>query len=70
MVVHVTKDDEMSGPKTLEHMVDTVLFMDGDRQTSLRMLYSQKPFWFYRGSRYFSNRKRALSLLIILPISL
>jgi DNA repair protein RadA/Sms len=42
MVVHVTKDDEMSGPKTLEHMVDTVLFMDGDRQTSLRMLYSQK----------------------------
>lgn len=42
MVVHVTKDEEMGGPKTLEHMVDTVLFMDGDRQTSLRMLYSQK----------------------------
>jgi hypothetical protein len=32
----------MGGPKTLEHMVDTVLFMDGDRQSSLRMLYSQK----------------------------
>ena len=42
MVVHVTKDAEMGGPKTLEHMVDTVLFLDGDRQTSLRMLYSQK----------------------------
>jgi DNA repair protein RadA/Sms len=42
MVVHVTKDEEMGGPKTLEHMVDTVLFMDGDRQSSLRMLYSQK----------------------------
>ena len=42
MTVHVTKDEEMSGPKTLEHMVDTVLFLDGDRQTSLRMLYSQK----------------------------
>ena len=42
MVVHVTKDDEMGGPKTLEHMVDTVLFIDGDRQNSLRMLYSQK----------------------------
>lgn len=42
MVVHVTKEDEMSGPKTLEHMVDTVLFMDGDKQTSLRMLHSKK----------------------------
>lgn len=42
MVVHVTKDDEMSGPKTLEHMVDTVLFMDGDRRAPLRMLYSIK----------------------------
>lgn len=42
MVCHVTKSDEMGGPKTLEHMVDTVLFLDGDRQGPLRMLHAQK----------------------------
>ncbi|QDZ41991.1 DNA repair protein RadA [Corynebacterium sp. sy039] len=38
LVGHVTKDGNVAGPRTLEHLVDVVLHFEGDRHTSLRML--------------------------------
>ena len=35
---HVTKDGAVAGPRTLEHMVDTVLYFEGDRYESYRIL--------------------------------
>jgi len=42
LVGHVTKDGGLAGPRTLEHLVDTVLSFDGDRHESLRMLSASK----------------------------
>lgn len=42
LVGHVTKDGEMAGPKALEHMVDAVLELTGDRYYDLRLLRTQK----------------------------
>ena len=42
LVGHITKSGNIAGPKTLEHMVDTVLFMEGDRTHSFRLLRSKK----------------------------
>lgn len=42
IVGHVTKDGSIAGPKMLEHMVDTVLELSGDRQHLLRLLRSSK----------------------------
>jgi DNA repair protein RadA/Sms len=42
IVAQVTKDGNIAGPKTLEHLVDTVLFFEGDRTTSLRLLRTIK----------------------------
>jgi DNA repair protein RadA/Sms len=39
---HVTKDGDLAGPRTIEHMVDTVLSFDGDRHHALRMLSAVK----------------------------
>ena len=39
---HVTKDGTIAGPKMLEHMVDTVLYMDGDDRYDHRILRSAK----------------------------
>ncbi len=38
LVGQVTKDGELAGPRLLEHLVDTVLMMEGDRYQSLRVL--------------------------------
>lgn len=38
LVGHVTKDGNVAGPRTLEHLVDVVLNFEGDRHSSLRML--------------------------------
>lgn len=38
IVGHVTKDGQIAGPKLLEHMVDTVLSLEGDRHRLFRML--------------------------------
>jgi len=38
LVGHVTKDGSLAGPKLLEHVVDTVLELTGDRHHTLRML--------------------------------
>ena len=42
IVGHVTKEGAIAGPKVLEHMVDTVLYFEGDRFASHRLLRSVK----------------------------
>lgn len=42
LIGHVTKEGTVAGPKTLEHLVDTVLYLEGDRYHSLRVLRSIK----------------------------
>ena len=42
LVGHVTKEGALAGPKVLEHIVDTVLYFEGDRQEGLRLLRSEK----------------------------
>lgn len=42
LVGHVTKEGAVAGPRVLEHMVDTVLFFEGDRHASYRILRSVK----------------------------
>ena len=42
IVGHVTKDGALAGPRVLEHMVDCVLYFEGDRQTSFRILRGVK----------------------------
>ena len=37
LVGHVTKDGNVAGPKTLEHIVDCVLTLEGERTGSLRL---------------------------------
>lgn len=39
---HITKDGILAGPKTIEHMVDVVFYIEGDRYGSLRTLRSVK----------------------------
>ncbi|WP_024332808.1 DNA repair protein RadA [Gordonia hirsuta] len=38
LVGHVTKDGNVAGPRSLEHLVDVVLAFEGDRHTSLRLI--------------------------------
>lgn len=42
LVGHVTKEGAIAGPKVLEHLVDTVLYFEGDRFASFRLLRSVK----------------------------
>lgn len=42
LVGHVTKDGQVAGPKTLEHLVDTVLYLEGDRYHTFRILRTVK----------------------------
>ena len=42
VVGHVTKEGNIAGPKVLEHMVDTVIYFEGDRYKSYRMLRCMK----------------------------
>lgn len=42
LIGHVTKDGELAGPRALEHLVDTVVRIEGDRDGSLRLLRAQK----------------------------
>ncbi len=46
IIGHITKDGNLAGPKTLEHLVDTVLFFEGERYEDIRLLRSLKNrFW-------------------------
>jgi len=42
LVGHVTKEGSIAGPRVLEHMVDTVLYLEGDRQQEFRILRATK----------------------------
>lgn len=42
LVGHVTKDGQIAGPKVLEHMVDTVLYFEGERGHQFRILRAVK----------------------------
>ena len=42
LVGHVTKEGDVAGPKVLEHLVDAVLLLEGDRQHDLRLLRTVK----------------------------
>jgi DNA repair protein RadA/Sms len=42
LVGHVTKDGQIAGPKVIEHMVDTVLYFEGDRGLPYRILRAVK----------------------------
>ena len=42
LVGHVTKDGAIAGPRVLEHMVDTVLYFEGDQHSNYRMIRAIK----------------------------
>ncbi|MBZ9689503.1 DNA repair protein RadA [Clostridium estertheticum] len=42
IVAHVTKQGELAGPRVLEHMVDTVLYFEGERNQEFRILRTMK----------------------------
>jgi DNA repair protein RadA/Sms len=42
LVGHITKDGQIAGPKVIEHMVDTVLYFEGDRGHPFRILRASK----------------------------
>ncbi|NDH79378.1 MAG: DNA repair protein RadA, partial [Burkholderiaceae bacterium] len=42
LVGHVTKDGHLAGPRVLEHIVDTVLYFEGDTHSSFRLVRSIK----------------------------
>ena len=42
LIGHITKDGAVAGPKSLEHLVDVVLFFEGERYDDIRLLRSLK----------------------------
>jgi len=42
MVGHITKDGTLAGPKVLEHLVDTVIYIEGERYHDLRLMRAAK----------------------------
>lgn len=42
LVGHVTKDGALAGPRVLEHMVDTVLYFEGDTHSTFRLIRAFK----------------------------
>ncbi len=56
IVGHVTKEGSLAGPKLLEHLVDVVLFFEGEEKGGLRLLRAQK-------NRYGSTAELGVMLL-------
>ncbi len=46
MTGHITKEGALAGPRILEHMVDTVLYFEGEKDSSLRLLRAVKNRFF------------------------
>ena len=69
LVGHVTKSGALAGPKVLEHIVDTVLYLEGDRFHTYRLLRErQEPLWRdERGGRVRDARAMAWSRSPIPP---
>lgn len=64
LVGHVTKDGTLAGPRTLEHLVDTVLSFEGDRHHALRALMATKHRYGPSGELgLFEMREEGLSSL-------
>jgi len=42
LIAHVTKEGVIAGPKLVEHVVDTVIYFEGERTTDYRILRVQK----------------------------
>src|SRR3546814_9236483 len=42
LIGHVTKDGSLAGPRVLEHIVDTVLYFEGDTHSSFRLVRAFK----------------------------
>src|SRR3546814_19463358 len=42
LIGHVTKDGSLAGPRVLEHIVDTVLYFEGDTHSSFRLVRDRK----------------------------
>ncbi len=42
IVGHITKDGTLAGPKVLEHLVDTVIYLEGERYHDLRLMRASK----------------------------
>ncbi|WOO88100.1 DNA repair protein RadA [Mollicutes bacterium LVI A0039] len=42
LIGHVTKDGDIAGPKLLEHMVDTVMYLESDNLSDVRLIRSEK----------------------------
>ena len=42
LVGHVTKQGDLAGPKTLEHIVDATLYLEGEEGSSMRILRANK----------------------------
>ena len=42
LIGHITKDGQLAGPKVLEHLVDVMLYLEGDRQKNYRILRCNK----------------------------
>ena len=42
VIGHITKEGSIAGPKVLEHLVDTVLYLEGEKRTGLRLLRVEK----------------------------
>ena len=48
IVGHVTKEGVVAGPRVLEHMVDTVLYFEGDRHAAYRIIRRKKQIRFHK----------------------
>ena len=42
LVGHITKGGDLAGPKTLEHIVDTTLYLEGEESSACRILRANK----------------------------
>ena len=61
LVGHVTKDGQLAGPRVLEHMVDTVLYFEGDTHSSFRLIRAIKNrFGAVNGIGVFAMTERGL----------
>ena len=58
VIGHVNKEGSIAGPKVLEHMVDCVLYFEGDRHMTYRILRAAKPLWCHQRDRRVRNAGR------------
>lgn len=61
IVGHVNKDGNIAGPKVLEHIVDAVLYFEGDRNFSYRILRARKQIRFHKRNRRFEMLDNGLN---------